>query len=365
MIYFTEIDASVIESRIIQNYEKLSGKKIYPASPEKLFLSSLALEVTSIYNSIDFTGKQNLRGYATGEFQNELVNFIDMKRLNPSKALATVRFGIAAPLEFNVAIAEKVRVTPDKKLFFEVKESVQIEAGQVYVDALVECKTAGEAGNGFVPGQISLLVDPLPYITTVSNTDISAGGAATESDENLDERYGESFDSFSVAGPEGAYLFWARTANQSIINVSVLSPDPGVVEVRLLLTGGDVPTPAIISDVTNVLADENVRPLTDNVTVLAPGQTEYNIDCIYYIDSQKSSLANQINTEITKVVSDYRCWQKSKIGRDINPDELKAQMINAGAKRVVIREPVFTFLNFTVVAKDMAVNVVNGGFENG
>jgi phage-related baseplate assembly protein len=57
-------------------------------------------------------------------------------------------------------------------------------------------------------------------------------------------------------------------------------------------------------------------------------------------------------------------WQKTKIGRDINPDELVKLVKEAGAKRVVVTSPVFTTIASGEVAKLTSQTVTYGGLEN-
>ena len=80
-----------------------------------------------------------------------------------------------------------------------------IPAGELTGDIAAECLTVGEIGNGFVPGQISKLVDIFPYFERVENITESAGGADRESDAAFYERMRESMETFSTAGPLGAY----------------------------------------------------------------------------------------------------------------------------------------------------------------
>lgn len=56
-------------------------------------------------------------------------------------------------------------------------------------------------------------------------------------------------------------------------------------------------------------------------------------------------------------------WQSEKLGRDINPLYLIQQIMQAGAKRVDIREPAGAVLEHNQVAKVKSVNLINGGIE--
>jgi phage-related baseplate assembly protein len=59
-------------------------------------------------------------------------------------------------------------------------------------------------------------------------------------------------------------------------------------------------------------------------------------------------------------------WQKSKIGRDINPSRLIADVMAVpGVKRVNITSPVFTELTATQVAQENStISAVLGGSED-
>ena len=52
------------------------------------------------------------------------------------------------------------------------------------------------------------------------------------------------------------------------------------------------------------------------------------------------------------------------MGRDINPSYLTAKLMEAGAKRVEVRKPVFTVVDDIKVAKLGNKSVLNGGIEN-
>ncbi|MFD2089923.1 baseplate J/gp47 family protein [Brevibacillus brevis] len=50
-------------------------------------------------------------------------------------------------------------------------------------------------------GKLNQLVDPLPFVQSVSNVTESGGGADEEDDDSYAERIRQAPESFSVAGP--------------------------------------------------------------------------------------------------------------------------------------------------------------------
>jgi phage-related baseplate assembly protein len=76
-------------------------------------------------------------------------------------------------------------------------------------------------------------------------------------------------DAFSVAGPDGAYQFHAMTADVTIRDVSTDQPRPGEVVVTVMMSGAEPrPTPDMLSAVYRAVTDNDVRPLTDAVSVV-------------------------------------------------------------------------------------------------
>jgi phage-related baseplate assembly protein len=111
-----------------------------------------------------------------------------------------------------------------------------------------------------------------------------------------------------------------------------------VVEVYVLLTGGVIPNPdgPEIADVTEAISGKKVRPLTDQVKVGPPEAVPLDYTVTYFITSQQAGFASAIDTDVRNANAAYGTWQKGKIGRDINPDELIRGCRAAGAKRVLL-----------------------------
>ena len=144
------------------------------------------------------------------------------------------------------------------------------------------CTTSGAQATGLVPGQVTQLVDPIPYVVSVSNVTTSVEGADIEDDERLRERIRLAPETYTVAGSTGAYEARVLAVSADIEAVSVTSPEPGVVDVRFVLAGGELPDEAMISMVREALSDETVRPLTDRVDVAAPETVDYAVAGRWY-----------------------------------------------------------------------------------
>jgi phage-related baseplate assembly protein len=361
MIKFVITDPLYYEQELIKTYEALTGRTLQPADPERLIINLIAYAMTIIAINIDELARQNLLAYAEGEKLDALAEFYGIKRLQAKPAQTILRFSIDTPLNFDVIIPKGTRATPDGNIIFATIKEAKIPAGQLFVDVQAECETPGLIGNGYQIGQIKQLVDPIPYITSVSNITMSMYGADVEDDERFRERIRVSIERFSNAGSRQAYEFWTKTVHQDIEDVSIYSSSPGVVNVVFILKDGALPDTTMIELVRNFLSDEKVRPLTDKVIVSSPEVIEYDISLTYYINRKDEAKIRFIQNEVEKAVQDFVLWTKIKIGRDILPEELIRRVKEAGAYRIDLSSPTYQKLEINQVAHARNITITYGG----
>lgn len=360
---FTGKNPAEIESAIITTYEAVSGRKIYPGDPVRLFLEAVAAIIVQQRVLIDYSAKMNLLYYSEDSYLDQIGYLIGTPRLAAQPAITTLQYTI--PVQSSVFTVPAGEQATDGRTIFATTEALNIAIGQTQGTVSAKAITTGTAGNGLVAGQVNVQVQPRPLVQAVANTTTSSGGSDIENDESYRERIRLAPGQFSVAGPTAAYEYWARSASQEIDSVSVVSPVPGEVKVYPLMQGGVLPTTDIINAVDDVLNDKTIRPLTDQVEVLAPTAVDYAINVQYWINNDNSTQAAAIQSAVTQAVNDYALWQRSRIGRDITPDELTKRMLIAGAKRVNIISPAYTAVATSAVAQDNgAITVSYQGLEN-
>ena len=373
-VQFAEKDPSKIENQVITLIESFLSEegelpvKLARSDPRRLLALGFIAGLVHARSNIDFTGKMNLLYYATGDYLDHIGFMLGVRRLEATAAVTTLRFELSEVLAQAYLIPEGTRATPDGKQYFVTEKIAEVPAGESYIDIPARCMTAGYVGNGWLEGQINRLVDRLAWVQKVHNTTLSTGGTDTEDDENLRTRIQIAPESFSVAGARGAYEYWARTAHQNIVDVAVLGPpdtEPGNVEIYPLMADGELPSQEVLDDVYAVCNAEDVRPMTDYVHVLTPVPVTYDIRLAYWIDRSRATQAAAIQQTVGQAVQDWIRWQRSKLGRDINPSELNHRMVEAGAKRVDIMSPVFTVLTGSQIAIPGEIAVMFGGLEDG
>lgn len=363
-IEFCDTDATRVEASVIAAYEGISGLKLYPGDPVRLFLEGLAMMISQQREIIDYTGKQNLLAFAEGDYLDHLGALTGTERLEAGEAATVLRFSMAQPLATAMVIPEGTRVTCDGKVLFATCTMAEIIPGNLYVDVAAECLTPGEIGNGYRPGQIIKLVDLLPFECSVSNITESENGADQESDDSFRNRIYFSVERYTTAGTVGQYIYWAKTAYPDIADVAVYSIVPGTVEVVPLLEGGEIPSQEILDLVVSVLTPGDVVPLTDTVSVHAPEIIAYNLDMTWFVDPGKVSLAGSIQAAVALAVEDYIDWQGAVLGRNINPAELIHRIMGAGASRVEVGTPQYQSVEAWQVARVGTINFTYGGVES-
>lgn len=159
-----------------------------------------------------------------------------------------------------------------------------------------------------------------------------------ETDDAYRERIVLAPDGFSVAGPEAAYTFHARSASTLVKDARPISPSPGDVVVTVLSTAGDgTANDALLDLVEAALTPTEVRPMTDNVTVQSAEIVNYTVDAdLYLFEGPDGSvvLANAIAGR------DAYIDRMRRIGRDVTKTGLIASMFVEGVQRLVLNAPV-------------------------
>ena len=349
-----------------EKYKEITGKdaSLAQSDPYRLIMNSAAIQIYQGMQYSDYSGKMGLLKYSRGKYLDNLAPLRGVMRKEATAASTELKFSIAAAIESVVAIPAGTRVTNGNNVFFATNEYAEIAAGELSVTVPATCTATGTVGNGFAPGEFNILVNTLAYISSVTNTATTYGGADIEDDESLKDKIYNSPSGYATTGSEGAYIYHTKNVNQTISDVVVDSPSAGTVAIYFVCDGGKIPEDSLIDEVTDRLMDGNIRPLTDNVIVDAPNIQEYEVELTYYIATSKKTAAATIQSNVETAVSIYNTWQTEKIGRDINPSYLIQKVMEAGAKRVVVENPSFMTLGKSTIAKLGTVNLVYGGLED-
>ena len=360
------VDDEVIHNKIVNYVEKNIDETLYPGDERKLFLETMHSYIVTFLTSLNELFNQRFAQYAKGNILDEHGRNENCYRLEPTKAQTTERFSIGSALNLNVVIPKGTRVTADNEKYFATDEVAVIYAGSTYVDVVVSAVEGGSAYNGFTVGQLNKLVDRVEYISTVSNLEITTGGDDGEPYPEVDggigdahyyERIQLSKSSKSTAGAESTYIYYAKSADVSISDVYPKSDQAaGTIELIVSCKDGAVPSKEILDKVLAACNSKEVRPLNDKLIVSGIAQETYDIELVYYTtEAEESDTVNAVEGE-GGAIERYNAWQCGEIGRAINPDRLRSEILKSdikpvGADYVEIIKPTYTTLAKNKVAK--------------
>ena len=237
---FIDRDPEIITKEWVELYEQKSGKVLHPAQIERLMIDVGAYRETVLRMKIQETAKQNLLSYAPLDILEHIGEPLGVRKLLANCSVTTLKFSVNEPLDFDFRIPKGTEVeTKDGLFIFQTNEDAVIKSGEIETFVSATCETAGAASNNYITGSINNLITPFGYISNVENITITSGGADDEEADALRERIRQAPEKFSNAGSRGAYRYHALSAHQSITDVAITSPSPGVVKIYLLTKDGE------------------------------------------------------------------------------------------------------------------------------
>lgn len=335
------------------------------SSVHRMELYAAAAQIYQAMQYIDRQGKQSILKYSYSDFLDNLAIFKGVTRNPATPATTTLRFTLSAERDTATGIPQGTRVSTAGSIYFSTDVYAEIPAGSTTVEVPATCTVEGTDGNGFAAGELATIVDPIPYVASVTNTTATEGGAEIESDDDLAERVFLAPGAYSTAGPEDGYLYHAKAYSAAIGDVVATSDQAaGTVDIVFIMADGSTPGEEMIEGLEGYLQGKTIRPMTDLVRVAAPQEVQYTINLTYYINRSDSAKAVTIQAAVAQAVEDYQAWQRA-IGRDINPSKLVAMVMEAGAKRVTVTAPTYTAVDATKVSAIQGSAVVTyGGLED-
>ncbi|HOW51743.1 MAG TPA: baseplate J/gp47 family protein [bacterium] len=371
---FISYDPQTVWNEMVAQFEADTGTTFHLSQYEYGLLKNGQYRELIMRVGINEAAKLNLVRFSREPIIDYIGERFGVTRLEAVKAVTTIRFTLLQTLGQNYVIDTGVQVgSADGMVIFETTEPGIIAAGQLTVDIPAECTVAGTAGNGYAANTITQLKQPLQYVdsSAVQNTTATSGGAARETTEHLKERILLAPSSFSVAGPEDAYIYYTKSAHPSVIDAAIEAPEnePCVVKVYPLMSTG-IPTNAEITTIQTYLSYEKRRPLTDKVEVEAPTQVDYTISVTVQLFLSEYHRTAEIKAQIETALRAYAADRRAGLGRDIVPSKIMAicQNISGVYKVSTPAQPIYTKVLPSEWAycadNDVTVNI-DAVYENG
>ena len=364
-------DIDQVRQEMVADYESFISEatgqtvNLERSSVHRMELYAAAAQIYQAMQYIDRQGKQNILKYSYSDFLDNLASFKGVTRNPAAAATTTVRFTLSAERDTATGIPQGTRVSTAGSIYFATDVYAEIPAGSTTVDVPATCTVAGTDGNGLAIGELTTIVDPIPYVASVSNTTATEGGAEIESDADLAERVFLAPGAYSTAGPEDGYIYHAKAYSPAVGDVVATSDqEAGTVDIVFIMADGSTPGEEMIEGMEGYMRSKDIRPMSDLVRIAAPEEVQYTINLTYYINRSDSAKAVTIQAAVAQAVEDYKTWQRA-IGRDVNPSQLTHMVMEAGAKRVTVTAPAYTVVGKTKVSALQGAAVVTyGGLED-
>lgn len=158
-----------------------------------------------------------------------------------------------------------------------------------------------------------------------------------ESDTDFRRRVQLSLEGFSTAGPVGAYIYHALSADPDVLDASADSPLPGSVVVTVLSrTGNGAASPALVAAVQAALSADDVRPLCDTVGVqsatIVPWHIAATLTC--YAGPDRAVILAAAQAAAAAYAADQH-----RLGRDVTLSGIYAALHRPGVQRVTLVNP--------------------------
>ena len=364
--------AEKLEAEMLSAFQgkrkELTGvDEVIPQSDDRrIILATCAYYLFHAYEQIDFSGKMGLLKYSKGVYLDNLGAFKGLQRLKAKKAISTLRFTLSGAQANNSVVPKGTKVSTEDGLTFETIKELIISKGEITGDVDSECNIPGIIGNGYKARTIIKPVDNIPFVQSVQNITESSGGVDLESDEDFRERIYQYPDSYTNGGTKRSYEYWIKKASQHIKDV-YLGKRPNSTEIDVVLLWDNETGQYSDNDLAEVKAaiDWDKMPVfTDTLTFKKPTAKDYSIDLDYYLYESDKYRETEIKKAVEGAVNDYIAWQRSKLGRDINQNELVRRCMVSGAKRVVVRNPNFTTVQGIEIANCTSMSVTFKGWED-
>ena len=144
-------------------------------------------------------------------------------------------------------------------------------------------------------------------------------------------------EGYSVAGPEGAYIFHALSAHADVLGASVASPDPGEVVVTILSrTGNGVAAAPLLAAVDAYLSAEERRPLTDFDTIQSATIVNFAITATIrtFSGPDSSTVMDAVQASAEAFAAEVH-----RLGRDVTLSAVYAALHVPGVSKVTLTSP--------------------------
>lgn len=223
---FIKIDPQADEKLLIEKYEQDTNTTLSNAQDARILIQLMVYYANLVKVQANEAANLNLAEYSRYPFVDFIGKMKNCERLKASKGTDTLQININTTFTYDLTISKGLQVkTNDGLYIFETVKDLVIPSGETTGTVEIQSVEATSEVNKYKAGEIDTVISSsYSFIESVSNLNGVTGGSEDEDDETYIQRILLSPESFSVAGPELAYKYFAMSAHPSIVDVSVDVP---------------------------------------------------------------------------------------------------------------------------------------------
>lgn len=233
-IDFIKIDPKEDELLLVEKYQKDTDTTLFPGQDARILINLMVYYANLVKSQINEAAKLNLVEYSKAPILDFLGKYKNCPRNLAQSGYDRIKIKLKKPFNKNYVLSRGFQVCPKDGLYiFETTKDVTFLENEI--ETIAEIKSLEETNkvNEYSAGEINTIVSSsFDFIESVENLDGVSGGCDDENNENYIKRILLSPEGFSVAGPEGAYIYFIKSAHPSIKDVSI---DVPVEDIKVIL----------------------------------------------------------------------------------------------------------------------------------
>ena len=354
-----DTNAQTILDELKADFQTRTGRTLQDGQAETALLSSWAYREGLLRSQIQNAACQNLVDFAIAPILDYLGRLVGVTRLPAAPATVSLGFTLVSGHAAGLIPAGTRVASIDNLVEFTTIADMGYDSGTTIVWIPSICSTDGVAGNGYVAGSISVLLNPLSAVASVANSITTASGSEAESDDQLRIRIKLASSSYSTAGSRQSYIFHAKSAHPSITDVVITSPTPGVVKIYPKVAGGGVTSTTVINAVQVMCSGDTVRPLCDTVIVESPTRITYTLDIsiVTFTSADQALTYAAVQTALEAL----NVAKSEALGQDVLPEHIIGACMQPGVYSVNIGSFTAITVNDTEFAycNDIGVSITD------
>jgi phage-related baseplate assembly protein len=339
---FAERDTAVIKQALVSDFERISGRTLYPAQPEMFMIELMSYALSNVGSGVQNGLMQNRAIWAEGTHLDELGANVGTFRLSAQYARAEVEFTLSEPRNSGVVIPVGTRVAAGSALIFRTVQELVIPAGSLSGIVDTMATETGAAHNDLQLAQVQDILDPVAYVSAVTNVQISAGGSDAEADDRFRERIVNAFERITRGGSRAGYIELVLGAHPDIVDVEVIRPQPGHIHIYPLMNSG-IAADAIDDVISEYLDPETKIPMGDFVTIQKVSAQVF--DVVMTLKVAPGYAAGAVAQAEDAIRAQFAVWSQT-LGAQVAPSAL-VETVRGVAGVVGVDGPTFAFTDLT------------------